>query len=73
MFVMVEKDYERKSYGCGEKAVKSMKHSVPARDYDIKSIDFAKNLCRKDEAEDGDFQGRRKFDMEFYLNPAWDV
>ena len=68
--IVVQQQYHGKAHGRRQEAVEGMEHSVPPRNDHIEGIDLAQNLRREDEAQNGDFQRRRQFDVQLHLNPA---
>ena len=50
-----------------------MEHGVPVGDIHIKGVDLSQDLRREDEAQNGDLQRRRQFDMQLHLEPTGDI
>ena len=71
--IVVQQHHHGEAYRRGQEAVDGVEHGVPSGDYHIKGVDLTQNFCRKDEAENGDLQGRRQLDPQLHLDPAGHV
>ncbi len=71
--VVIQQNNQGKSNCRRQKTIKRMEHGIPVRYHHVKSIDFSQNFRRKNKTQNGDFQRRRQFDAQPYLQPAWNV
>ena len=71
--IVVQQHHHGEAYRRGQEAVDGVEHGVPSGDHHIKGVDLTQNFCRKDEAENGDLQGRRQLDPQLHLDPAGHV